>query len=61
MTVTIPRAEIADIMERHGDHWPLDEDPPAETVREVAAELSPDYLDEAQDLNALVDRIEATA
>lgn len=62
MTVLIPRDQILEIMERHNDNWLLLEDPSAEVVRKVAADLSTGTFDdrrEAGELGALVDRIEA--
>jgi hypothetical protein len=62
MTSTpIPRALVAEIIHRHGDYWLLDDDPPAHVVRGVATDLrtgeSADIA-EADELDALVDRIE---
>lgn len=65
MTILIPRAAILEIMQRHNDFWGLDEDPPAVVVRDYADELrcmddaSLDDIDEARELDALVDRVEA--
>lgn len=74
MTVLIPRAEIDAIMERYGDSWSGRNDLPAQAVRDVAADYrryaddpsydgqSPEqFLAEAAELDALVDRIEAAA
>lgn len=73
--VTIPRAEINVIAEKYGDFFGLDEDPPAEYIRAVAADYrrnagdtrlltpdeSADFRAEANDLDALVDRYEKAA
>jgi hypothetical protein len=62
VSTPIPRGQILEIMERHNDFWHLDRDPPAEAVRSVAADLrTGEFSDkrEAQELDALVDRIEA--
>lgn len=73
MSITVPRAEIHAIAARYDDAFSLEADPPAEYVRHVAAEyrgaanLYDDeadrapLLDEADDLDALVDRIEREA
>jgi hypothetical protein len=72
MTVTIPRAELNALAERHGDFFGLDEDPPVTWARDLAAEYrhnasdrrvltaaeGADMLAEADDLDALADRYE---
>jgi hypothetical protein len=57
VTTLIPRAEILAIMERHNDNWHLPEDPPAEVVRQVAADLRTGTFDdrrEARELDELL-------
>lgn len=62
MSITIPRAEMLAIAKRHGVDYDLNFDPPAEWVRATAKSLRADsQASEADDLDALVDRIEATA
>jgi hypothetical protein len=62
VSVTIPRAEIAEIMGRHDDSWRLHSDPPVKVVRGVAAGLRNGIgrrdRDEAAALDALCDRVE---
>lgn len=64
---TIPRAEIQAIGRRYGSDYDLDFDPSAEWARATAALLreesaqfptTPELRAEADDLDALVDRIE---
>lgn len=70
----IPRSEIDAIMDRYGDCWAGRNDLPAAAVREVAADYrryagdpsydgqsSDQYLAEADDLEALVERFEQEA
>lgn len=61
MTTLIPRDQILEIMRRHGDFWGLIEDPPADVVRKTAKDLRTFTATdpEADELDALVDRIEA--
>lgn len=62
MTTLIPRDQILEVMERHNDCWDLRADPPAQVVRDLAAELATGPAEaqaEAAALHDLVDRIEA--
>ncbi len=62
MTPTIPRAEMLAVAKSHGVDYDLNFDPPAEWVRATAKSLRADgQTAEADDLEALVSRIEATA
>ena len=70
MTVTIPRDEIHAVAKRYSINYDLDFDPSAEWVRATAAHLrsggdfgspSAAVMAEADDLDALVDRVEKEA
>jgi hypothetical protein len=70
MTVRIPRAELTAVAWRHGMDYDIVDDPTAEWVRRMADSLrgasigsatAADLLDEAAELDALVDRIEREA
>ncbi len=59
MSITIPRADIHAIAKRHGVDYDLNFDPPVEWVRATAKSLRADLqVAEADDLDALVDRVE---
>ncbi|MEU4558385.1 hypothetical protein AB0F72_08345 [Actinoplanes sp. NPDC023936] len=65
MSITVPRAELQAIAERHNTGYCLEGDPTSTWVRALAASVRPDPLTdagltsaEAADLDALADRIE---
>jgi hypothetical protein len=61
----IPRDRLTPILDRHNDVWNGTHDPEAWTVRGAAQLLrqspEPDYRAEADELDALVDEVEAAA
>jgi hypothetical protein len=74
VTTPIPRDEILRIMQNYGDWMSLDTDPPACVIRKITTDYRDDaaslsdrepvrrqLIAEADELDALVDRIEAAA
>lgn len=63
--ITIPRAEVTAILERHNDHWAGTGDLEVWIVRGCAASLrqstEADWIAEADELDALADRYEREA